>query len=84
MGDSGEKREKEWGIVGEKGRESGGEWGRVGREWGESGDIGNNYRSLTIPVLALSQPGKAWWDLDRSGRIPGHSMLTHSTQSHHS
>ena len=37
MGDSGEKREKEWGIVGEKGRERGGEGGRGGREGGERG-----------------------------------------------
>ncbi len=65
------KKGREWGIVGKKGGE---------RVW----DIGKNCRSLTIPVLALSQPGKAWWDLDKSGRSPGHSMLTHSTLSHHS
>ncbi len=30
MGDSGEEREREWGIVGKKGRESGEERERVG------------------------------------------------------
>ncbi len=33
VGDSGEEREREWGIVGKKGRE----WGIVGKKGGESG-----------------------------------------------
>ncbi len=63
MGDSGEEKEREWGIVGKKGRE----WGIVGkkgREWGKWGRKGESdmHESLTSlkhlsMVRSLKLPG---------------------------